>query len=1000
MNQQHSAGVPAAGPDIASRSPWLDLRRKRVWAIILVAAYTLAGFFAVPPLLRSQVVDAIREASGRLAQLQEVRFNPFTFELDLAGFRVDDPDGTQLAGFDRLYINFQLSSLFRWAWSFRAIRLDSPYFLLERFAPGDSRLTRLLADLEARGEPETGESESSALPRFLVQDLSIAEGRVQFRDDVPVDPVQLEFGPVTIAVVDLNTLPDREGHQTVNVSLPDGATVSWTGDIALSPLKSSGEFQIVNSHLDRTIAYLKAVLPLQEMQARLSLDTRYQVEEAADGSISFELADLEAELADVSVTGLDPVTEFLVIPRIQLSGGGLRYPEMQVQIASIAVDQPRLEGWLDAEGQPSLLQLLPDTAPDPGADSTAQASQAEARPWQLAVTALSISGGELDFSDRQLDPPAELRLQAMDLNLHDLSNQDQAEIPVEFSASLASGGALGFQGVLTALPEFAARGDANASALALALAQPYVARQFNVLVQEGTLDSKFELQLNPDESVQAVGSLSVNNLKVQDTVEELPLVGWKQLELDRFEFGTAGQQLSLSKLEFDEPYARIVVFANKSTNLANLAVEEVTRPEGDESRSDESGSPELPGILVGGIVLRDGSMDFSDLSLPLPFATHVIKLGGTVSTIDSASEAPADLHLEGQVDEFGLARIDGSMNLLDPLRFTDVGMEFRNLVMSELSPYSIEFAGQKIAEGKLDLDLVYRIDNNQLDGQNAIVMRDLVLGEKVDSPDAASLPLGLAVALLKDSNGVIDIDLPVQGDVSDPEFRMSGVIWKAIVGLVTKIVTAPFRLLGALIGIDSEDLGSFEFLAGRADLTPPEREKVAQLQEALQQRPELAVEISGTHDPEVDRPALQYLRLRDAVLTRIGGAADGNAEELEMLDAQIQATLEALFQERFPEVTLESVQAAHMVPPADDPEGAPVLDDLAYTTDLRDRLLASETVTDADLEALASERASVIRDAFLEGGSVAEERVVLSAPQQSKSEDGDWVPLELGVAVD
>ena len=404
--------------------------------------------------------------------------------------------------------------------------------------------------------------------------------------------------------------------------------------------------------------------------------------------------------------------------------------------------------------------------------------------------------------------------------------------------------------------------------------------------------------------------------------------------------------------------------------------------------------------VIGGIVIEDGSMDFSDLSLPLPFATRVTSLDGTISTIDNESNEPANIRLEGQVDEYGLARIEGGMNLLDPVAHTDVTVEFRNLLMTSLSPYSAQFAGREIDEGKLNLDLEYRIDGGQLDGQNSVVLSDLVLGKEVESADAVSLPLGLAVALLKDSNGVIDIDLPVSGDINDPEFRIGGVIWKAFAGLITKVVAAPFKLLGGLIGIDSEDFGQFQFLAGRHDLTPPELEMVVQLKQALEKRPELRVEINGVFDPAIDTPALQYLQLRETAWQRLGRDPSEESNASEMLGEEIRKLLEVLYSERFPASPLDELKAMHSAAPADDPEGKPVLDELAYAGELRDRLVASEPVGPTELKGLANRRAQAIYDAFLAAGDLDPARIQLGEASVAESEDGEWVLMELGVATD
>ncbi len=205
-------------------------------------------------------------------------------------------------------------------------------------------------------------------------------------------------------------------------------------------------------------------------------------------------------------------------------------------------------------------------------------------------------------------------------------------------------------------------------------------------------------------------------------------------------------------------------------------------------------------------------------------------------------------------------------------------------------------------------------------------------------------------------------------------------------------------MLGSLIGIDTEDLGQFEFLAGRADLTPPEMEKVVQLQQALQQRPELSVEIPPVFDPRIDIPALRFEQLKGAVIERLG-SGDGDPEgEFRMLNDRVRGILEDLLVERHPEVTLESVKQAYLAPPAGDPDGKPVLDELAYAAELRDRLLASETIGQDELAALASARADSVRQAFLASGEFDTARVVLAEPVQTESEDDEWVVMELGVA--
>jgi hypothetical protein len=993
---------------------------KRYWVIVVVVLYTVGGFFGVPALVERMTVSAIRDSAGREATLERVRFNPYVLSLQIEGFAVQDTDGAALAGFDRLFVNFQLSSLFRWAWTFREISVDGPYHLVERFAPGDSRLTRLLADLQERAAEPDPAAQAAGLPRFLVHELNLNEGRLHFRDDVPAESVDLEFGPITVSVRELNTLPDRFGQQSVRVVFPNDSIVTWQGSLSLGPLQSEGSFALEGAHLQQTTAYLKAVLPLQSVEADLTMRTKYGVNEQADGSLHIALDDLEARLADVAVTGLTPSTEFTAFRTLELLGGTLRYPDNILQFSSVRLAEPRLETWLDEAGRLNLLQLLPQAPPgqDQAESAPADAAAGDATGWRMGIQEFVLEGGRIGFEDRSIEPPAALRLQDLGLTVKAISNETGAEFPLTLAAGLEEGGALGFDGGVTVLPALTAQGTLSATAIPLGLAQAYLQQQMNLRIESGTLDSKAELTLRADQSVTAAGAMAIAGLRVDDTIEQQPLVGWERLDIDRFETDTAAASLSISQLQFRKPFGRVVINADRTTNLSGLprvqptaeggAAQVAAEPAVSESiAADTTATEAAPAdaapayaIVLGNISVQDGSLDFSDLSLPLPFATRIGALGGTISTVDSRSAEPANVRLEGRVDDYGLARISGGLNLMDPIRATDISMEFRNLLMSNLSPYTVQFAGREIAEGKLDLDLVYRIDDGLMQGDNDIVMSDLVLGDKVEHPGAASLPLGLAVALLKDANGVIDIKLPVEGDVNDPQFRIGGVVWQAFVGLVTKIVSAPFRLLGNLVGAETEDLGRFQFLAGRSDLTPPEMEKIALLQKALRERPELAIEVSGGFVAAVDVPALQYQRLRDAVLERIGEEEAPEGEEIRLLDERLRSALEALFAERFPETSLDTLKAAHTAPPAEDAEAEAVLDKLAYAADLRDRLLASEPIGQAELESLANARAAAIRQAFLAGGEFDASAITVTEPQETESEDGEWVLMELGVAVE
>jgi len=432
-----------------------------------------------------------------------------------------------------------------------------------------------------------------------------------------------------------------------------------------------------------------------------------------------------------------------------------------------------------------------------------------------------------------------------------------------------------------------------------------------------------------------------------------------------------------------------------TTNFQQLlvAAEDAAAPADD--TVPEEADAAATAVTVGRVVVSDGQSDFTDLALPFPFRTQITELGGEATTLSTASAEASRIALDGRVGEFGLARIEGRITAADPLATTDLGVEFRNVPLPDLSPYTVKFAGRRIADGRLNLDLRYVIEAGRLEGANEIVIDRLRLGEKVDYPGATNLPLGLAVALLKRPDGTIDIDLPVRGDVDDPEFSVGGVVFRAFVNLITKAATSPFRLLGNLVGVQSDDFGTIEFRPGEASLEPPEREKLLKLAEALTLRPELGLRIPPVATAGPDTAALRRARLEAAIEARMGSDDDTGL----MLTERRRRALETLAAERLPDEPLEALQDAARVPvDPEQPDAGTRLDVPGYLEALYQRLLETETVDAAALEALAVERAEAVRAAVLGASPADDARVVIDESRRVDPTGRDTVPMELAVA--
>jgi hypothetical protein len=270
-------------------------------------------------------------------------------------------------------------------------------------------------------------------------------------------------------------------------------------------------------------------------------------------------------------------------------------------------------------------------------------------------------------------------------------------------------------------------------------------------------------------------------------------------------------------------------------------------------------------IAIDTVNIQDGSANYADLWIQPHFAVGIQMLHGSILGLSSSPKARAKIELQGKVDRYAPVHIWGETNPLAATTHSDVKMNFRGVELSSVTPYSGRFAGYKIEKGKLSVDIDYKIENLNLTATHKFVINQLELGERVESPDAVRLPVKLAVALLKDRNGVIDVDLPVSGSLDDPQFRIGPLIWKAVLNLLTKVATAPFALLGHLFG-GGEQMNYIDFRPGSAVLEPSEHDKLVAVVKALKEKEKLELDVPITYSADLDRPGLATAHLNARLL--------------------------------------------------------------------------------------------------------------------------------------
>jgi hypothetical protein len=628
----------------------------------------------------------------------------------------------------------------------------------------------------------------------------------------------------------------------------------------------------------------------------------------------------------------------------------------------------------------------------------------------LRINDLRLEGGVLRFADNLQDTTAadadkpkrvSLALQDIELSVKDFALQKPTRFPVRLEGQFAQGGMLAFDGTLQLLPTPALEGSASIDELALMQAAPYLRQFADVRLGSGTLTLSGQIHTDAQQPFAFQGSAGIDALSISEGPNDETLIGWRSLQTEQLDLRLKERQIETDSIAVDGLSGRVVIHEDQTTNFGQLVAKPPADAEDNDNaaRTDEEVAPFS--ITIESIELTDGALRFADYSLPLPFSTSIHTLNGEISTLSSTSAEPARVKLEGQVAEFGLAHVEGAVHAWHPTRQTNVNLRFRNLQVPEYSPYTVDFAGRKIASGTMDLDLNYTIKDKQLDGQNNLVLRDLKLGEKMASSDAMDLPLDLAIALLQDSDGVIELTLPVTGNVGDPEFDFNKVIRQALGNAITSVIKAPFSFLASLVGADSEDLGQVEFPEGRTDLLPPQRERIAKLREALNQRPALALELAGPFSRTFDGPALQRDKAIKALRQRLAEVGR-NVAAPSLTTESNQRMVETMFTTYYPEADLEAVQARFTEKQNASSDGTG-LDALAYRNHLAERVIAAQSITDAELEAIANARASAARDALVNPNAdtgIAADRVRLLEPKEVDSVDGERIAIEVGITAD
>ena len=689
--------------------------------------------------------------------------------------------------------------------------------------------------------------------------------------------------------------------------------------------------------------------------------------------LSFTALDIEKT---AQIQSLSANLDWGKLPKLITGTNGQR----TLHLHTVQTKAPDITFTVDKNGQNNFTTLLAVSEPKT-ADST---SQPAARNFQIQIDDTSIENGTLHLTDYQYisnKQPLSLNLTQTNLQASHLG-WPTANTNLKLSTLVNGSGHI--QGDLSLglreNPENTqATGNIDLKGIELPIFQPIITQYVYGDLNRGSLDAAIELDIHNLKDLNVGGTIAIHQLQFSDAHTQENLLHWTQLQLNNVAYQGNRNRLTIDQLLLLEPATKIAIDEHLKVNLTQLIKPQPATPE------QPDGTPFS--IAINNLRLENGAMDFSDQSFHPGFAAPISELKGQIIGFDSLSKKPATITLHGQVDRFAPVAIKGSVSPSSPLSATDLTLSFKNLELSTLTPYSGRFAGYAIKKGRMNVDLNYNIHNRQLSAENKVLLDKLLLGKKVKSHEIVDLPIRLALALLKDRNGQIDLKLPVYGDLDDPQFRLGPVIRTALFNMITNIISAPFDFLGSLVGGDGNELKSINFYPGHYKIEQQKQmESLDKLARALKERPELNLEIAGKTSDTTDWPLVAQQLLHNQ-LKRLW-IKDLHNKKKKVPKTLVLDTMD---------INTRQVLLKNIVAELNKKRSTPIVVKSSKVADIERLLIQQWPYNENAMGKLAIERATEIKDYLVSEGGIDPQRLYLLEVEHSKTDPQALVASELHV---
>ncbi|MFM0438275.1 DUF748 domain-containing protein [Paraburkholderia strydomiana] len=850
-----------------------------------------------------------------------------------------------------------------------------------------------------------------SIKRFVLND-----GTVNVRDEAASRPVDVGLEKLAVTLTDFSTLATAPAHYTLNTDLKrSGGSLGLAGALSLAAKTASAKLDVKSLNLPLLQPYLDAATTAQVTDGALSTTANIGANWSKSPA-AVMIADTQLDMRSLKVAargGREPL--------IALAQGSVKVKQVDlnartadvtsVDTTGLAVDVQRLK---DGSINLASLGAAHEAEPTRTAIHAAKKAQAEGPAWRYKIGELNVKDATANFTDNTTPQPVKLGITPLQLKVQQISNDLGRPLPVELQATLNGKGTLDLKGDVTATPLKVAV-KVNANRLDAAAFEPYFGSRLNAAIASALLNASGDLALSQAKSLKASyrGDVALVDVRMLDKATSDPFAGWRSLALSKLkaDYDEHGTSVDAERVTFTRFYGRVLLDAQGKLNLTDVvahesgAAQSLTRDKNNKGGAEpvpltpptasavvNSSAPVVASasapassaapatvtaatppqnpvrLHFGQLVLQQGRVTYTDNFIKPNYTANLVGIQGTVGAFGTQSTTSAPVEIAAKLAANGPLSIRGTVNPLIAKPALDLTASAHDIELTNLTPYSAKYAGYPITKGKLNVDLHYKLENDQLNADNHLFIDQLTFGDHVENDTATKLPVRLAISLLKNSRGEIDVNLPVSGSLSNPEFSIGGLIWHAVLNLLQKAVTAPFSLIAHAFGGSGEELGYVEFEPGSAQLSEDDNKKLDTIVKALGSKPSIKMDLIGRVDPKLDEPALRARYVDRLVKQQKIKDVVGNGQSVDLSSVTVDP-------KEYDKYLTKAYKSADFKKPRNFVGLTKSMPD----DDMKSALAANAPIDEASLRQLAQQRAQSVQQ-YLDG-KIDSSRVFIVAPK-------------------